>query len=70
MITMKMAKWIGISVVAAFALGGAMLVKAQTTDTNDVAGVTAPRAGRGLLLGRLRSQLGLTHEQLTTIKGD
>jgi Spy/CpxP family protein refolding chaperone len=71
MMTMKMAKWIGITAVAAVALGGAMLVKAQTTDTNDVAGVTAPhapRSGRGLLLGSLRSQLGLTHEQVTTIK--
>ena len=68
MMTMKMAKWIGITVVAAVALGGAMLVKAQTTDTNDVAGVTAPQTGHGLLKGRLRSQLGLTHEQVTTIK--
>jgi Spy/CpxP family protein refolding chaperone len=58
--------------VAAVAVGGGMLVKAQATDTNDVAGVgvNAPRLGRGLLLGRLRGQLGLTHEQTVTIKAD
>jgi Spy/CpxP family protein refolding chaperone len=66
---MKMAKWIGITMAAAIALGGGMLVKARATDTNEVAGATAPRPGRGLLLGRLR-KLGLTHEQVTTIKGD
>jgi Spy/CpxP family protein refolding chaperone len=70
MMTMKMAKWIGITMAAAVAVGGGMLVKAHATDTNDVAGMTAPRLGRGLLLGRLRSQLGLTHEQITTIKAD
>jgi Spy/CpxP family protein refolding chaperone len=67
---MKMAKWIGITMAAAVAVGGGMLVKAQASDTNDVAGVTAPRLGHGLFMGRLRSQLGLTHEQVTTIKGD
>src|SRR5580704_17736705 len=70
MITRKMAKWIGITMAAAVGVGGGILVKAQASDTNDVAGVTAPKVGHGLLLGRVRSQLGLTHEQVTTIKGD
>ena len=65
MMTMKMTKWIGIMAVVTVALGGAMLVKAQTTDTNDVAGVASPRASRA---GGLRGQLGLTHEQAATIK--
>ena len=65
---MKMTKWIGITAVVTVALGGAMLVKAQTTDTNDVAGTTVPETGHGSLKGRLRSQLGLTHEQVATIK--
>jgi Spy/CpxP family protein refolding chaperone len=67
---MKMAKWIGITMAAAVAVGGGMLVKAQANDTNDVAGATAPRLGRGLFLGRLRSQLDLSHEQVATIKAD
>ena len=55
---------------AAVAVGGGMLVKAHADDTNDVAGVLAPQTGEGLLKGRLRGQLGLTHEQVKTIKGD
>jgi Spy/CpxP family protein refolding chaperone len=55
---------------AAVAVGGAMLVKAQTTDTNDVAGVSTPRVGRGFLMGRFGKQLGLTHEQVVTIRAD
>lgn len=67
---MKTAKWIGITVVAAVALGGAMIVKAQNSDTNNVADVTTPEAGHGSLKGRLRGQLGLTPEQIKTIRGD
>ncbi len=52
---------------AAVALGGAMLVKAQTTDTNQVSSADTSRPG-GRLMGRLRGQLGLSHEQTATIR--
>jgi Spy/CpxP family protein refolding chaperone len=66
---MKMVKWIGISMAAAVALGGAVLVKAQTTDTNQVSSVDTSRPG-ARWMGRLRTQLGLSHEQVTTIRAD
>ncbi len=52
---------------AAVALGGAMLVKAETTGTNQVASLDNPRPG-ARWMGRLRTQLGLTKEQVTTIR--
>jgi Spy/CpxP family protein refolding chaperone len=66
---MKIVKWIGISMAAAVALGGAMLVKAENTDTNTVAGLDNPRPA-ARWLGRLRTQLGLSHEQVKTIRAD
>jgi Spy/CpxP family protein refolding chaperone len=66
---MKVVKIIGISMAAAIALGGAMLVKAQTTDTNQVSTTETSRHGaRGF--GRLRNQLGLTQEQVASIRAD
>ena len=54
---------------AAVALGGAMLVRAETTDTNQVSTTETSRPGnRGL--GRLRGQLGLSREQAETIRTD
>jgi Spy/CpxP family protein refolding chaperone len=66
---MKIVKWIGITVATGAALGGAMLVKAQTTETNSPPAVESPRPG-ARIMGRLREQLGLTHEQVKTIRGD
>jgi Spy/CpxP family protein refolding chaperone len=64
---MKNAKWIALAVAATIAVGGGMMVKAQTNAPVQ----TPPRPGAGLFAsGRLRQRLGLTAEQTTTIKAD
>ena len=54
---------------AAIAVGGGMVVMGQTNSTDQVTGAARPRLG-GLFAGRLRQQLGLSQDQVATIKSD